>query len=57
MDILDLLSIELNTSMVVAPEEVAPADGRWWAFTLLVSRLAELPHGALATIRQHKKEG
>ncbi len=55
MDILDLLSIELNTSMVVAPDEVAPADGRWWAFTLLVSRLAELPHGALAT-RQHKKE-
>ena len=44
------------TSMVVAPDEVAPADGRWWAFTLLVSRLAELPHGALATIRQHKKE-
>jgi hypothetical protein len=55
VDILDLLSIELNTSMVVAPDEVAPADGRWWAFTLLVSRLAELPHGALAT-RQHKKE-
>ncbi len=49
MDIIDLLSIELNTSMVIAPEEVAPADGRWWTFAALVSRLAELPHGALAT--------
>jgi hypothetical protein len=49
VDIIDLLSIELNTSMVVVPEEVAPVDGRWWAFTTLVNFLAELPHGALAT--------
>lgn len=45
---IDLLSIDLNTSMVVAPEEVAPTTAWGW-FSLLVSRVSELPHGALAT--------
>jgi hypothetical protein len=45
----DLLTVDLNSAMVVVPEEVAPLEGRWWAFTMLVNFLAELPHGALAS--------
>lgn len=56
MNAVDLLSIDLNSSMVIAPEEVAPAVVSFLfrgrideLFLWFADKLPDLPHGALAT--------